>query len=244
MSTAHNPIKLYETVVDECPYLPGEQSASIIVDPEHTVDPALFALLSRSGFRRSGEMLYAPKCPKCNACVSVRVPVEEFKISRAQKRVWRKNTDLLVTIEDVSFKQEQFEMYLAYQQARHPDSTMCDDDPQKYISFIESQYSDSKFLCFSLAGKLIGVSIVDQFEDGLSAVYTFFDPAFSNRSLGTYAILYQIKLARLRKIPYVYLGYWIGQSSKMNYKQKFKPLQGFINRNWQDMDFSAKNSPS
>ena len=176
MSTAHNPIKLYETVVDDCPYLEGEQSASILVDPEHKVDQALFGLLSRSGFRRSGDMLYSPKCPSCNACVSVRIPVAEFKASRGQKRVWRKNLDLRVEIEDVSFKQEHFELYLRYQKARHPTSSMCDDDPHKYISFINSRFSRSKFLCLYLADQLIGISVVDQFDGGVSAVYTFFEP--------------------------------------------------------------------
>ena len=236
MSTAHNPIKLYETVIDECPYLENRQSASILVDPEHQIDQPLFSLLSRSGFRRSGEMLYAPKCPSCNACVSVRIPVPEFKASRGQKRVWRKNLDLTVTIENVSFKQEHFELYLSYQRARHPDSSMCDDDPRKYTSFITSKFSRSKFLCLYLEGELIGVSVLDQFEGGLSAVYTFFDPAQSQRSLGTYVILYMIKLARMRKIPFVYLGYWIDQSSKMNYKRNFRPLQGFIDRHWVELE--------
>ena len=232
MSTAHNPIKLYETVIDECPYLEDQQSASILVDPEHKIDQDLFALLSRSGFRRSGGMLYSPKCPSCNACVSVRIPVLDFKASRGQKRVWRKNSDLEMRVEEVTFKQQHFDLYLAYQKARHPDSSMCDEDPSKYISFIQSQYSQSRFLCIYLEDHLIGVSVLDQFEGGLSAVYTFFDPAHSQRSLGTYVILYLIKLARMRKIPFVYLGYWIKQSSKMSYKSNFKPLQGYIDRQW------------
>ena len=232
MSTAHNPIKLFETVIDECPYIEGQQSASILVDPEHKIDQDLFALLSRSGFRRSGGMLYSPKCPSCKACISVRIPVQDFKVSRGQKRVWRKNKDVEIRIEEVAFKQQHFDMYLAYQKARHPDSSMCDEDPSKYISFIRSQYSQSRFLCIYLEGQLIGISVLDQFDGGLSAVYTFFDPAYSQRSLGTYVILYLIKLARMRKIPFVYLGYWIEQSSKMSYKSNFRPLQGYIDRQW------------
>lgn len=236
MSNAHNPIKLYETVVDDCPYLEGEQSASILVDPEHKIDQALFGLLSRSGFRRSGDMLYSPKCPNCNACVSVRIPVSEFKASRGQKRVWRKNLDLKVVIEEVSFKQEHFDLYLKYQKARHPDSSMCDDDPHKYTSFINSHFSRSKFLCLYLDEKLIGISVVDQFEAGVSAVYTFFEPSQSARSIGTFVILYLIKLSRMKKIPYVYLGYWIEKSSKMSYKSKFQPLEGYIDRQWVTME--------
>ena len=183
-------------------------------------------------------MLYTPKCPNCKACVSVRIPVEQFKASRGQRRIWRKNQDIRVEIEEVSFKKEHFDLYLKYQWARHPDSTMCDDDPKKYISFINSDYSKSRFLCMYLDDELIGISVIDQFDGGLSAVYTFFDPKYSKRSLGTYIILYTIKLARLREIPYLYLGYWIENSSKMSYKKQFKPLEGYIDRDWQELDFS------
>jgi len=233
MSNAHNPIRLFETVIDDCPYLDGEKSASILVDPEHAIDQALFSLLSRSGFRRSGEMLYSPKCPSCNACVSVRIPTSDFVPSRSQKRVWKKNRDLQVTVEDVAFDQAQFDMYLRYQRHRHPESSMCDEDQSKYIGFIESSYARSKFLCFYLGEQLIGISVLDQFQGGISAVYTFFEPEHSHRSLGTYAILYAVKLARMKEIPYVYLGYWIDGSTKMDYKRNFSPLEGYQQRRWQ-----------
>ncbi|MFT6034224.1 MAG: arginyl-tRNA--protein-N-Asp/Glu arginylyltransferase [Arenicella sp.] len=236
MSTAHNPIRLYETVLDDCPYLSDQKSASIIVDPDHQIDKDLFSTLSRSGFRRSGEMLYSPKCPNCSACVSVRIPSTEFKPSRGQKRVLKKNSDLQASIEEVRFEQEHFDMYFSYQQQRHSGSSMCDDDTSKYLSFIESSYSRSKFLCFRLNGKLIGITVLDQFDGGISAVYTFFDPDYSNRSIGTYAILYALKLSKVHNIPFVYLGYWIDGSPKMNYKRKFKPLQGYIDRQWQQLE--------
>ncbi len=236
MSTAHNPIKLFETVIDDCPYLDDQQSASILVDPDHQVDSHLFSLLSRSGFRRSGEMLYAPKCPTCNACVSVRIPAADYRASRSQKRVWRKNLDLHCKVEKVTYQQEHFEMYLRYQQARHPDSSMCDEDPQKYISFINSRFSKSRFLSIYRGEQLIGISVLDQFEGGISAVYTFFEPAESQRSLGTYAIMYMLKLAREKNIPFVYLGYWIERSSKMTYKSKFQPLQGYVDKRWVELE--------
>jgi arginine-tRNA-protein transferase len=169
--------------------------------------------------------------------MSVRIPTDRFKPSRSQKRVWRKNIDIEVSVEEVSFKQSHFDMYLKYQQHRHPESSMCDEDPSKYIGFIESEFSNSKFLCLHLKKELIGISVMDQFEGGLSAVYTFFDPAYSDRSLGTYAILYLTKLARMRQIPFVYLGYWIDKSQKMDYKRKFKPLQGYRQRRWDDLEF-------
>jgi len=236
MQKLHMPIKLYETVVDECPYIDGQKSASILVDPDEEIKPGLFSTLSQSGFRRSGEMLYTPKCPSCSACISVRIPCDTFTPSRGQKRVWRKNTDLSVSIEEVDFNQEHFDLYMKYQRHRHPDSTMCDDDPKKYQSFIESEYSASKLVCLRLEGRLIGISVIDQFHGGLSAVYTFFDPQYSNRSIGTYAILYLIKLARSHYIPYVYLGYWVNNSPKMNYKRNFKPLEGYQNRVWSTLE--------
>jgi arginyl-tRNA--protein-N-Asp/Glu arginylyltransferase len=236
MSTIHNPIRLFETVVDDCPYLDNQKSASILVDPDHQIDENLFSTLSHSGFRRSGEVLYSPKCPTCSACVSVRIPSALFRLSRSQKRVWRRNIDLRASIEDVRFDKEHFDMYFLYQKHRHPDSSMCDEDTAKYISFIEASYSRSKFLCFRLDGELIGISVLDQFDGGLSAVYTFFDPKHSNRSIGTYAVLYALKLAKTQDIPFVYLGYWIDGSQKMDYKRKFKPLQGYIDRQWQELE--------
>ena len=232
MNTMQNQIRLFETVEGECPYLEGKQNASVFIDPEYPIDDELFSLLSRSGFRRSGEMLYAPKCPSCQACVSVRIPVQQFQFSRSQRRIWNKNSDLSVTIEDVCFKPEHFELYLNYQRARHSDSSMCDDDPEKYQEFIDSSFSRSKFVCFYHQERLIGISVVDQFKGGLSAVYTFFDPQESKRSLGTYSILYLIKLAQMKAIPYLYLGYWIEDSPKMAYKINFRPLEGYSNRRW------------
>jgi arginine-tRNA-protein transferase len=235
MSTAHRPIKLFETVVDQCPYLEDQESASIIVDPDHQIDPALFSLLSRSGFRRSGTMLYSPRCPSCQECISVRIPVDRFKPSKTQKRILKRNLDLRVQYERVEFEQSHFDLYLKYQKHRHPDSSMCDDDPWKYISFIDSYYSQSNFLSFYLNDQLIAASVVDHFQGGISAVYTYFDPEFAKRSLGTYAILYMIKQARMRQIPYVYLGYWVRNSEKMAYKSAFKPLEGYFDRKWSDL---------
>ena len=235
MSTAHNPIRLFETVVDDCPYLANEKSASIIVDPDHKVDLPLFSMLSRSGFRRSGAMLYAPNCPSCKACISVRIPAKRFKMSRSQKRVWKKNKDLHTVIEDVGFDQSQFDLYLRYQQHRHPESTMCDTDPKKYTGFIESPFAQSKFLCFYHEKQLIGVCVIDQFTAGISAVYTFFEPTYADRSLGTYAILYLLYLARRHDVPYIYLGYWVENSEKMAYKTNFKPIQGYVDRQWVEL---------
>lgn len=182
-------------------------------------------------------MLYSPRCPSCQACVSVRIPVERFRPSKTQKRIAKRNADIQVRYEPVEFNQDHFELYMKYQRARHPDSTMCDDDPSKYISFIDSYFSESNFLSFYLDDTLIGVSVIDHFTGGISAVYTYFDPEHSKRSLGTYAILYLIKQARMRRIPHVYLGYWVKDSDKMAYKTAFKPLEGYLDRKWSDLNF-------
>ena len=233
---SYQSIKLYKTVAEPCPYLPDLQSSSIIVDPDMEVDNYIFSSLSKSGFRRSGEMLYKPRCHNCNACISVRIPTETFKANRSQKRTWKRNLDIDASIEPAQFKQEHFELYIRYQQARHPDSSMCNDDPDKYKNFIMSRFSDSEFHVFYLKNNLVGVCVTDKLDNGISAVYSFFEPELHQRSLGTLFIMHLIKYAKLNRMPFVYLGYWVKNSQKMHYKRKFRPLEGFIDDQWVILD--------
>lgn len=233
---SYQSIKLYKTVAEPCPYLPERQSCSIIVDPDMEIDNYIFSSLSKSGFRRSGEMLYKPRCEECNACISVRIPTDTFNASRSQKRVWKRNLDIDVVIEPAEFKQQHFELYIRYQQARHPDSSMCNDDPSKYRNFIMSRFSGSEFHVFYLKNQLIGVCVTDRMENGVSAVYSFFEPELQQRSLGTLFIMHLVKYGKLHRIPYVYLGYWVEDSQKMDYKSKFRPLQGYVDGQWQNLD--------
>lgn len=232
MDMRNENIRVYLSTSHPCPYLPDETATSLIIDPELDTDEVRLTQLTRNGFRRSGELIYRPHCPSCQACVSVRIPIDSFRPNRAQRRSMSRNRD--VTVETISpvFKQEHFEMYVRYQQSRHPGSDMCDTDPDKYQQFLVADGRHSVFFEFKLAGKLIAVSVVDVLLDGLSAVYTFFDPEHHMRGLGTYAILWEMAEARRRNMEWLYLGYWIEACDKMSYKTNFQPIQGFRNGAW------------
>lgn len=233
MIRAEQPIKLFFSVPHACPYLSGEEATTLVIDPDLAVNAALLSKLTRTGFRRSGDMIYRPHCARCQACVSVRVSTKYFTPTRSQRRVRHRNRDLRVVQELAGFKSEHFELYLRYQAHRHPDSSMCDPDPEKYESFLISGRAHTLFYTMYLADQLVGVAVADQLTDGLSAVYTFFEPSHAKRSLGTYAILWQIEQAKRQQLDWVYLGYWIRQSQKMSYKAQFRPLQGYIDNRWQ-----------
>ncbi len=232
MTKSQASIKLYVSTPHACPYLTAEQATTLIIDPELKVTDRLFTQLSRHGFRRSGDMIYRPHCAQCDACVSVRIPVDEFKATRSQRRNWRRNRDVRVIETAAEYDEEHFNLYLRYQRDRHPDSTMCDPDPEKYYKFLASDVTDTRFFEMRVHDQLVGVAVADCFADGLSAVYTFFDPAQSSRGLGTYAILWQIQYTKQLFRPWVYLGYWIKDCRKMSYKTGFRPTEGFKNSAW------------
>jgi arginine-tRNA-protein transferase len=162
----------------------------------------------------------------------VRIPVTNFLPNRAQRRILARNQDIEVSTIAPLFKDEHFEMYLRYQQARHPGSDMCDQNPDKYHQFLVSNGRNSVFFEFRLEGRLVAVSVVDVLLDGLSAVYTFFDPEHQKRSLGTFAILWETEEAQRKNMDWLYLGYWIEACDKMSYKTNFQPIQGFQNGSW------------
>ena len=232
MTKSQASIKLYVSTPHSCPYLPGEEATTLIIDPELKTTDMLFTQLARHGFRRSGDMIYRPHCAYCDACVSVRIPVNDFKPTRGQRRTWRRNQDIQVVEKPSELNPEHFELYLRYQQARHPDSSMCDPDPEKYYKFLVSDVIDTRFFEMRVGQRLIGVAVADCFQDGLSAVYTFFDPGESNRGLGNFAILWEIQYAKQLCQPWVYLGYWIKDCRKMSYKTSFRPAEGFKNGAW------------
>ncbi len=232
MTKSQASIKLYVSTPHTCPYLAAREATTLIIDPELTVNDRLFTQLSRHGFRRSGDMIYRPHCAQCDACVSVRIPVDEFKATRSQRRNWRRNHDVRVHETAAQFNDRHFDLYLRYQRDRHPDSTMCDPDPDKYYKFLASDVTDTRFFEMRVDDQLVGVAVADCFADGLSAVYTFFDPSQSSRGLGTYAILWQIQYTKQLSRPWVYLGYWIRDCRKMSYKTGFQPAEGFKNGAW------------
>lgn len=215
-----------------CGYLPGRTATTLFIDPQLRLDTMRFGHLTRHGFRRSGDFVYRPHCPGCCACVPVRVPVDAFTPNRSQKRTWSKNQDLTVRRAEATFNVEHFDLYLRYQCERHPDGGMDDRDPERYIKFLITRHVDTHFYELRLNEKLLGVAVADRLSDGLSAVYTFYDPTTANRGLGTFAVLLEIEQARRLSLRWLYLGYWIKESPKMSYKRNFRPLEAYRNGCW------------
>jgi arginine-tRNA-protein transferase len=228
-------IRVYLSTSHPCPYLPEEIATSLIIDPDLETDQYRLTQLTQNGFRRSGDLIYRPHCPNCRACVSVRIPTELFRPNRSQRRNLQRNHDIEVNAISPAFKEEHFEMYVRYQQARHPGSDMCDQNPDKYHQFLVANGRNSVFFEFRVEASLVAVSVVDVLLDGLSAVYTFFEPDYHKRSLGTFAILWETEEARRRNMDWLYLGYWIDECDKMAYKTNFRPIQGFRNGSWRGL---------
>lgn len=231
-STRVNRLNFYATPPHQCSYLSDQEAITLFADPRFPKSNALYAALSQRGFRRSGEHLYQPHCPQCSACVPIRVPVADFRPRRQQRRTWKQNQDLGVSIKPADFESEHFELYRRYIATRHAGGGMDNPTPDNYMNFLTASWSDTMFLEFRLEGTLLAVAVSDRLPDALSAVYTFFDPDSAGRSLGRYAILYQIALAQETERHWLYLGYWIDACRKMRYKTEYQPLEYFRNGEW------------
>jgi len=215
-----------------CSYLPEQQAATLFLDPRDTITPELYQRLAEQGFRRSGGHLYRPHCASCQACIPTRVPVRDFVPRRSQRRVAARNADLEMHLEPAAYSDEHYSLYARYVATRHADGDMYPPTKEQFRSFLLSSWSDTRFLSLTLNDQLLCVAVTDQQPDGLSAIYTFFDPDYSERSLGVMAILQQIALAQAMHLPYLYLGYWIRDCEKMRYKIDYRPLQLFSNGRW------------
>jgi len=226
-------LSLYVTPPHECSYLDNKQAITVFVDPYMPIDTLLYKKLAAHSFRRSGEYLYRPQCEYCHACIAVRLAVNEFKPRRIQKRIWNKNQDLDITAQPATFKQEHFELYSRYLAFRHQGAGMDNPTPKDYLGFLASSWSKTFFYEFCLQDKLLAIAVIDVFENGLSAVYTFFDPEFNQRSLGANAVLFEIDLAKKLGLEYLYLGYWIEDCRKMAYKTDYQPLEYYVAHAWQ-----------
>ena len=193
--------------------------------------------LTDLGFRRSGEHIYRPWCEGCSECKSVRVPLNHFKVSKSQKRVLKRNQDLEVSFEMTSSSDEVYHLYADYINQRHSDGDMYPPSLEQFESFLcqGPAASNTRFICFRLEQKLLAVAVVDMLPKGLSAIYTFFDPAYDVRSLGRLAVLWQIRWAQSQAMDFVYLGYWIKACQKMAYKAEYQPLQVFEDLVWQPL---------
>jgi arginyl-tRNA--protein-N-Asp/Glu arginylyltransferase len=226
------PLLFYVTPPERCAYLPGRESVNVFADPRARMTTALYGRLIDKGFRRSGSHLYRPQCPGCAECIPTRVPAARFRPNRSQRRNAAVNQDLTAHIVRQAFRAEHFALYRRYQRCRHPGGEMDNPTPQSYLDFLSCCWADTVFVEFRLREALMGVAVCDQVAEGLSAVYTFFDPNQHRRGLGTHAILWQIREARRRGLDYIYLGYWIAGNRKMNYKTRFRPIEGLINGKW------------
>ena len=184
------------------------------------------------GFRRSGDHIYRPHCNNCNACVAARVVASDFKPSKSQRRVINANQDLRLEITDSVVDDEAYELYERYISGKHADGDMYPPDRDQYESFLNNSLGATRYFRLYDDDKLVCVAVSDGMLDGLAAIYTFYDPGLEKRSLGTFAVLLQISHAKRRGLPYVYLGYWIENCQKMNYKTRFKPLEMLVGGRW------------
>lgn len=227
---------LYLSIPHPCSYLPNQTASTLFVDPHYPMGTELYSDLNRRGFRRSGELVYRPHCADCAACIPVRIPVGQFTPSRGQRRTWKKNHDIEVVIKPAVFEEEHFRLFMRYQTERHPGGGMHSEDPQRYLRFLVGGHVDTRFCELRAGGVLLGVAVVDMLPDGLSAMYTFYEPGEKSRGLGVYTILWQIEYARQLALPCVYLGYWIRKSPKMSYKVNYRPLEAYWEGVWRPLD--------
>lgn len=232
MTSSLRDLKVYTTYPHSCSYLSDQEATTLFVDPRQPMDQRLYSNLSVLGFRRSGNHIYRPHCTHCEACVPARVKVRQFQMSRSQKRIWKRNNDLVVEQTKDIRDTAAYELYCAYIEKRHADGDMYPPEREQYESFLNNAWDCTRYYRFHAGGALVGVAVVDEMLDGLSAIYTFFDPQASRRSLGTYAILWQIEKARSLDLDYLYLGYWIRDCQKMAYKTDYRPLELYLNSRW------------
>lgn len=225
-------LTFFATQPHACSYLPDAQATTLFLDPHRTLDTKTYSQLSALGFRRSGDLLYRPHCRTCTACVPARIPVNSFTANRQQNRIYKRNADLVTRTSKPAMTEEIYQLFAQYITARHADGDMYPPSPEQFNSFLVSKDDWCVFHEFRYNGRLLAVAVTDYLENGLSAVYTFFDPKEERRSLGRYAILWQIQEARRLKLQAVYLGYWIKNSRKMNYKTEYRPLELLINQQW------------
>ena len=217
----------------ECSYLDNRDAITLFVDPNYPIVMKQYSQLAQLGFRRSGSNVYRPHCTNCGLCIPVRVPVDEFKASRSQRRNIKANEEITYTVVDAVFKNEHYELYRKYMKGRHAGGGMDSDEPDSYETLISADWSLSKLLEFRLKDQLVMVAVIDCFDDGVSAVYTFFDPDYSNRGLGVFGILSEIEYVKSLQLDWLYLGYWNPKTHKMDYKSKYQPLEFFDGQEWQ-----------
>lgn len=222
----------YSTMIAPCPYVAGRGESKLAVDISGACSQSWNNVLSRAGFRRSHGVCYIPACPDCDECVSVRIPVADFLPSKKMRKVLRLNQDATVAFTPNIATTEQYALFSDYLESRHAKSDMTEMYFEEFRAMIEDSCVDSAMMEVRENAVLQAAMLVDVLDDGLSAVYSFFNPEQGRRSRGTFMILKLIEEARKIGLPYVYLGYWIKSVSNMAYKAKFQPLEYFVDGKW------------
>ena len=231
--------EFYVLEPNRCPYLPNRLERKLLTEISGPRAQSIYNQLTHAGFRRSHRFAYRPACAGCDSCVPVRVVVEQFQASKSLRRIAKSNVDLEVQLVPRRASDEQFGLFNRYIESRHGDGEMSGMVEQEYRSMVESSDIDTRLIEFrDSEGGLLAVCLTDWLADGPSAVYSFFEPGETRRSLGTYVILWLIGEARRSSANHVYLGYWIENSRKMAYKTRFRPLQGLIAGRWQPLPLS------
>lgn len=228
-------IRLLLSQEHECGYLPALSARSAFVDPAFPLSAERYGAFLAQGFRRSGGYVYRPLCRDCDACRPVRIPIKQFQPNRIQRRTLRANAELDLHVAR-RLDQEHFLLYRRYLESRHPNGGMDPQNANAFYDFLDAHWSKTDFWEFREAGRLLILCVVDHVPDGLSAVYTCFEPDVPRRSLGTFAILRQIEEARAAALDYLYLGYWVAGSRKMDYKRRFQPLEILTASGWKNTE--------
>ena len=230
--TSLSELRFFTTPAHDCSYLSDKQAITLFADPLAKINKDLYSALSSAGFRRSGNHIYRPHCQSCNACIPVRVPVSTFKMKRRFRRILRRNVDDKVNTVEPELTEEYFDLYERYINARHADGDMFPASRDQFQSFLVDGRPEACFIEFRTSARLLAVAVADELNDGLSAIYSFFDPGEEERAPGVFAILELINAAKFRDLDYLYLGYWIKHCKKMNYKLDYRPIEIFVNNRW------------